>query len=221
MDDRQRTPPSQERVDELQSHGVPAIVRRLDLGDYQWTVDDEVYLVEEKLIPDLLNSVTDGRLGKFTQADIPAHVRRSVLIVGTYEYGVESHGGHWTPDSIDNLLSDVQRGGVSILRTVAPGKAAERLASYWRHSGGGGRTLDRPTLPQTNKWYLDPGKREAVRLLMCLPGIGEVGANALLAEHGSIDTVLHCLTENDSCKANGIGSKTITTSRAYLQRKFK
>lgn len=221
VDDRQKTPPSDIRVAEFQALGVPSSVQRLDLGDYWWSANEEVNIVEEKLLNDFINSVADGRLGRFVQGEVGDNVTRSLLLIGAYEYGVEVHHGHWSPESIDNLLADIQAAGVVVLRCITPARAAERLASYWHHTGSAGRTLDRPVRPETNKWYLDPGRREAVRMLMCLPGVGEVRANAMLDEHHSIDGALHCFSDNDKCGADGVGPKMVKDGREFIQRRFK
>lgn len=225
VDSRQKTPPSSVRVEELVLAGVPAQTATLDLGDYSWTVESEdglvLHLVEEKLVPDLLNSAGDGRLSRFVQAEVGAHVVRALLVVGSYEYGVNHQHEHWGSDQIDNLLASIQDAGVIVLRAVTPTQACGRIASYWRYtSKGEHRTLDVPVRPRTSSYYLNPRKRDAVRLLMCLPGVGESRARAMLSFHGSVDKALYCLMNNKSCGADGVGTVIVKKAKVLLEQEF-
>lgn len=224
VDDRQQTPPSHEQVEALNRAGVGAEVRRLDLGDYQWVVarDDGVYgfIVEEKLINDLLNSVADGRLGAFVRGEVGGNVRRALLVVGTPD-DISKHHAHWTPDSVDNLLASVQDSGVTVLRCESPARSAERIAAYWRYTGSPEhRTLDQPVLPQTESYYSNPQLREAVRMLMCLPGIGEQRARALIKEYGSVGETLLQLMVSKTTGADGVGPKSMAECKAFLNREY-
>lgn len=222
VDDRQKTPPSDVRSEELRAYHVPSFVDRIEPGDYQWFSDHVQYIVEEKLVQDLLASAGDGRIGSFLESPVTDDVVKALLVVGAYEYGVDTYKRHWNPSAIDAILVSVQTQGVVILRATTPHQAAERIADFWRWTGKDETSsLLRTRRPDVASYYIDPRRREAVRVLMTLAhGIGEKTAKKIIEEHHSLEAAIACIMSSDKCPAQGVGPKLQNDMRKLLQTEF-
>lgn len=226
VDDRQKTPPSAVRAAELRDRGVPATVARLDSGDYQWVVlgnvPPTVVLVEEKLPQDLIASVADGRLGEFVQEVVAEGTVKALLVTGDTTSGVVGGGNaaDWTAGQVDNLLVSVQMSGVYVVRAKDPYAAASRLVDLYHYTGKEDHTtLTAVVRPEISNAYMDPEKRAAVRMLMCLPQLGEKRARAILERYGSVDAGLRAVKEWSDI--GGIGQGLSSRASAFLLREFE
>lgn len=234
VDSREQTPPPAHTVAALQTLGVSACVGRLPYGDFRWVVEPEdqagewwSVVVERKSTKDLVASVQDGRLAAFVDAtggaEPPNHQIRAVLVEGDIEAGVYGFRGRdWSPEHLEALLFDVQMLGIVTLRSPSVRTTPARIAAFWRWSGKDSHTaLLRPSLPGISDDYLDPNEKAAVRILMCLPGWGEVLARRAIKEFKCPEAVL-AHVNNADWKAfsgvQGIGKGLVENAKAFLER---
>ena len=193
--------------------------------------DDEgqkLVFVERKSIADLLSSAEDGRLTHFIDETggidpDPAIVRAVLLegdqfVFGTYGYK------QWTPEQVDNLLASLQSTGVLVLRSSSVRQTAARLASFWKYTGRDDhRSLLRVVRPSISDSYLNPRKKEAVRMLMGLPNFGESRARAALEEIGSLKGALEAVMSRDVKAfkdAKGVGKGLVVGAAEFLESEF-
>ena len=230
VDTREKTPSSAVRVKELQDCGIPAQLGLLPVGDYHWVVDDagsqRLVFVERKSISDLLSSAEDGRLTHFIDETggldpDPAIIRAILLegdqfVFGTYGYK------QWTPEQVDNLLVSLQSSGVLVMRSSSLRKTAERLASFWKYTGRDDhRSLLRVLRPSISDGYLNPRKKEAVRMLMGLPNWGETRARAALEQLGSVANVIDSLDDPKKfAEVKGVGKGLVVGAKEFLESKY-
>ena len=182
-------------------------------------------MVEEKLPADLFASVEDDRLGKFVRASVDRNTTKALLVVGSegYNYAephVSGNGREWSVSQIDNLLVSVQMSGVVVLRAESPYAAASRLVSYWEYTGKEEHSsLTKVVRPEISQNYMDVEKREAVRLLMCISGLGEKRAKAVLEYHGQLRQALASSLVWDNVP--GIGKGLARRATDFLDRKYE
>ena len=232
VDTREKTPSSAVRVKELQDCGIPAQLGLLPVGDYTWIVSDDegqrLVFVERKSISDLLSSAEDGRLTHFidetggVEPD-PSIIRAILLegdqfVFGTYGYK------QWTPEQVDNLLVSLQSTGVLVMRSSSVRQTAARLAAFWKYTGRDDhRSLLRVVRPAVSDGYLNPRKKEAVRMLMGLPNWGESRARAAVEQLGSVKEVLEAVMGRDVGafkEAKGIGKGLVVGAAEFLEAEF-
>ena len=225
VDDREKKPPSSQQVAELQARGVSASLGHLEFGDYRWLVEDDegnffAVVVERKTVADLLASVQDGRLTRFIENSTGVGVR-CLLVEGDISRSGEAQ---WTADRIDNLLADAGSLGVIVLRCGA-GEAANRIASFWRHTGEKAHhTLVQVLRPLVTGYYFDSDVKDAVRALMSLPGWGEAKSNAAISEFRSVAAVLDRVRARDYkafAKVGGIGKGLVDKAADFLEKEVK
>ena len=234
VDDREQTPPPAQTVTALKALGVSAAVGRLPYGDFRWVVEPEdqtgewwSVVVERKSTKDLVASVQDGRLASFIDAtggDAPPETQiRSLLLEGDPEAGVYGFRGRdWSAEQIEALLFDVQMLGVVVLRSPSVRTTPARIAAFWKWSGKDSHTaLLRPSLPGISDDYLNPDEKAAVRILMCLPGWGEVLSRRAIKEFRSPGFVLDALRIGDwggFKSVNGVGKGLVENAKVFLEK---
>lgn len=232
MDTREKTPSSAVRVKELQDCGIPAVLGLLPVGDYTWVVDDSgsqrLVFVERKAIGDLLSSAEDGRLTHFIDEtgglDPDPAIIRAILLEGDqFVFGAYGYK-QWTPEQVDNLLVSLQSTGVLVMRSSSIRQTAARLAAFWKYTGRDDhRSLLRVLRPSISDGYLNPRKKEAVRMLMGLPSFGEQRARAALEGLGSLEGVLKAVMDRD-VKAfkdvQGVGKGLVVGAAEFLESEF-
>ena len=220
VDDREPAP--EQQVEALKALGVPATVGRIANGDgdYRWVVEDDEWLgvfVERKTISDLVASVKDERLMRFVERTGANQVRALLVEGNQFKLGAT----RWTPTQLDNLLASVQLQGVLVIRSRDKKYTAKRVAQFWKWTGKGDHhSLQRPARPQASGSYLDVAERDAVRLLMCLPGFGEKKARAALRECGTIDRVMRRIGERGGFEARGIGDGMVKTAAEFMEKQW-
>ena len=232
VDDREQKPSPAERVNELLALGVPASVGRLGVGDYQWLVSREdgstlYVVVERKAISDLLSSATDGRLSRFideTGGVEPSPELWRILLVEGDQFVFGNYGyKEWTPESVDNVLVSMQSLGVTVIRSSSAKQTARRLAAFWEYSGRDEHTsLLRVVRPEVTGNYLKPGKKQAVRAIMGLPGWGEQRARAALEGLGSVEAVFQAVMARDYKafkNVDGVGKGLVENGAQFLEEK--
>lgn len=238
VDDREQRPgaantqdhAAEKWVADLKAEGASANVGRLDAGDYQWVVEPEdegewlTVVVERKGLGDLIASVSDERLYRFIEGTggscSSPTLLRALLVEGDTRFGHDVHHGRsWTTEQIDNLLAGIQEYGVTVIRSAGPGTSAKRLASFWRWTGKESRagSVLRIARPEISSRFDMSGKRDQIRMLMCLPGWGETRAQAAIAHFGSISAVLAGLDDAKAWKeVKGIGSGMVKNAREMI-----
>lgn len=230
VDTREQTPPSAVRVKELNDRGIPAQLQLLPVADYHWAVSFEdstkLVFVERKAVPDLLSSEADGRLARFVDEtgglEPDRDIVRAILVEG--DTSIFGNYGYrdWTPESIDNLLVSLQSMGVRILRSTSVRTSADRLASFWKYTGRDDHgSLLRVMRPSISDSYMNPNKKAAVRMLMCLPNWGEQRARAALEYWGSVHNALEALADAKAYKdVKGVGPGLVKGAADFVGQEF-
>lgn len=231
VDRREKTPSPEETARRLRALGASAVVGELPVGDFLWTVTPDTgspwrVVVERKTLKDLMSSLPPSeRIVRFIDETGGPQARdgvvRAVLLEG--DSLPPDHGREWTPEAIDNLLVSLQQLGVLILRSTGVAQSAQRLVSFWDYTGREHTTLTQVVRPQPEGVYLNPEKKEAVRLLMAFPGWGEQRARAALATLGSLSTILGAIASHDVKafdKVEGVGKGLVMKAAELLERKF-
>ena len=232
VDDREKTPSPQRTVDMLNGLGAQANIRHLDVGDFRWTIEDvearkyHNVIVERKSIADFLASVPpDDRLTQFIEKTgnltPPENQIRALLLEGD-QFQLRNYGTrNWTPETLDDMLVSLQFHGLVILHSADWTQTPARLAAFWRWTGRDDhRTFLTPTLPVTQQLYFDREQKDAVRMLMCMPGWGEAKSYSALAEFGSLNKVLDALDDEKSMlRVKGVGRGLVQKGRSFLDRR--
>ena len=173
---------------------VTVTVETLPLGDY--LVNDR-FLVERKRLPDLVQSVADGRL--FRQAIRLAHSDRHPLLV-LEGAAHDLDGCRMRREALQGALVSVSvLLGVPVLRSRGPEETARLLVCLARQAC---RSRVRGVYRDGRK----PRGLRALRLhiLQGLPGIGREKAERLLAAFGSVEAVMGAGAD-DLARVPGIG----------------
>ena len=208
---------------------IPAQVNRLSLGDFQWTINDTEtnrtvsFIIERKTVQDLLNSVADGRLGRFV--DIPAtDDEQRMLLIERSDRKLLKAGFKWKETGVDNVLLECQMRGVPIV-SCQEGQVVDRITSLWKWTmQPQHRSVVKPKLASISNGYIDADKKRAVRLLMGINGWGEVKALSALREFGSVGAVFDALRKRDYKAFRpiyGVGRTLVNTSAEFLEREIK
>ena len=208
---------------------VKLIPIRLGTGrvsvDYLWsatqTLQDGTVQVfgasaERKTVRDLIASANDGRLER--QMGVMTQFPHRFLILdmrSQREVDVSLAYAGWTWERVLGLLRDVQYEGILI--ELVWGTGFERaISSLYRWTGRDEHhALHRPALPTVEGMYLDPNYRAQVAMLMCIPGIGEKAATALLERFITIKGVTNG-RRNTYASVPGIGPKRAAGIATFL-----
>ncbi len=173
---------------------VNVTVETLPLGDY--LVNDR-FLVERKRLPDLVQSIADGRL--FRQAVRLTNSGHHPLLIleGTAH---DLDGCQMRREALQGALISVSvLLGVPVLRSASPEETARLLVYLARQAG---RSAARGVYRHGRK----PRGLHALRLhiLQGLPGIGREKAERLLTAFGSVEAVMSAGTD-ELARVPGIG----------------
>ena len=177
--------------------GVSLTVQRLPLGDY--LVDDRI-LFERKTLPDLAESIKDGRL--FKQAcRLAASPAKTVILLEGTSADIATSG--MRREAIQGALITLSViFGIPLLRSVSP----EESACLMLYAARQIQTVVSGAIPR--KGARPKGKRGLqLYILQGLPGVGPARASHLLARFGSIENVLHAQADALSALP-GIGPAT-------------
>ncbi|MDZ7761430.1 MAG: ERCC4 domain-containing protein [Desulfovermiculus sp.] len=204
VDDREQKSPV---VCALAEHeDVQLSIRRLSVGDY---LVNEHLLFERKTLPDLMQSIIDGRL--FRQA-----IR---LVSSDFSPVLVLEGTHYDPDSPAVSREAVQGAlisislilGIPVLRSLNSQETAWLMLcadKQVRRIAEGG--VQRPG-------YRPKGRRKRqLYILQGLPGIGRDKAELLLEVFGSVEKVFIAEYE-DLRQVKGIGQTTAQRIRDMVQ----
>ena len=213
----------------LKRRSINAKVEQLLHGDFVWTLsalegnEKLSVVVERKTIQDLLNSVADGRLARFIDRPIGDDEMR-ILLLERSDRKLLKAGFKWKETGVDNVLLECQMRGVPIV-SCQEGQVVDRIASLWKWTmQPQHRSAIKPRLASISNGYIDADKKRAVRVLMGVPGWGEVKAIAALRTMGSVYAVL------DACKRRdynafkgvyGVGKSLVNNSADFLERPIK
>ncbi len=204
VDDREQKSPVVNALAEYE--GVALTFRRLSVGDY-WV--NERLLFERKTLPDLMQSIIDGRL--FRQAIRLASSDFSPVLV--------LEGTHYDPESPAVSREAVQGAlisislilGIPVLRSLDSQETAWLMLcadKQVRRIAEGG--VQRPG-------YRPKGRRKRqLYILQGLPGIGKDKAELLLEVFGSVEKVFTAGYE-DLRQVKGIGRTTAQRIRDMVQ----
>ena len=223
VDDRE--PGYEDICQRLNRRRVPAEAGRLETGDYSWIIErDDLlppyvkFIVERKTPQDFVNSVADGRLGRFVDNEPVPHIVRVILLEGNQKKLAKSGFG-WQETTMDNALLECQMRGVYVT-SCQEGKVVERLVSIWEWSHKPHhRAIVRPALPDISNGYEDADEKRAIRFLMGLPGWGEFRARAVFRSMGSLRVCIEAIQQRDY-KAfrtiHGVGKATIDAAADFI-----
>lgn len=231
VDRREKTPAPEVTVSRLRALGCSAVVGELPVGDFLWTVTPDAgnptrVVVERKTLSDLMGSLPPSeRITRFideTGGAVPtAGVTRAILLEG--DLSPIGHGREWTPESLDNLFVSIQQLGIVILHSAGVSATPGRLVSFWDYTGRDHKTLTQVVRPQPEGIYLNPDKKEAVRVLMALPGLGETKARALIAGFGTAGGAIDAFRRRDYgafAGVPGVSKGLVNKAADLLERKF-
>lgn len=189
-----------------------AFVARLEYGDIKiWGFNGLQILIERKTVSDLLSSMSSRRIyrqirGLIQEADVPILLIEGFMSSygsGKVRYRNGESGWRWV--SIQNILLSFQLHGLKVIYSTNQDmtvRMLRSLESYFRkpdHS-----VLDTP--PEPLFTIGEPATRK-VKMLMCLPGIGEEMAGRLLDRFDTIEGIVSANKEEIE-EVYGIGEKT-------------
>ena len=213
----------------LQRRGVRSTVARLSLGDFRWTItNDEAssrlgIIVERKTVQDLLNSVADGRLGRFVD-HVPNDDELRILLIERSDRKLLKAGFKWKETGVDNVLLECQMRGVHIVQ-CQEGQVVDRITSLWKWTmQPQHRSVVKPKLASISSGYIDGDKKRAVQFLVGIPGFGEIKALAALRKFGSVNAVLDAIKRRSSAdfkEVPGVGRALVLSSAEFLEREIK
>lgn len=203
---------------DFSSLGVPFNVARLPVGDFEWTIDNgetSTITIERKTVADFISSMQDGRIARFVEN---RHAGSYLLIEGDVFDASAYKYGNWTAHGVDNALVGLQESGISIIHSPYRSQTPSRIVALWKRSGKRHTPLDLVRTPTLDRFYVSGVKRDQVRVLMCLPHIGEITAREILKEMPLWDA-LRAFQSGDKrrlTKVRGVGPKTIDDCSAFL-----
>lgn len=189
VDDRE--PDADKFVNKFKRGKLNSKKERLPLADFQWTVRDTndgtstTVLVERKTTTDLLNSIRDGRLGRFIDHE-PSPTEIRILLHERITRKMEYSGFKINDNGVDNILLEAQMRGVYVVQCQT-GDVANRIISIWNWTmRPQHRSIVKPKLSSVSKGYLtgqeNIDRKAAVRFLMGIPGLGEVRTIQILSQ---------------------------------------
>ena len=212
----------------LKRRSISAKVEQLLHGDFKWqlsAIEDGQTLdvvVERKTIQDLLNSVADGRLARFIDRPIPDDEMR-ILLLERSDRKLLKAGFKWKETGVDNVLLECQMRGVPVV-SCQEGQVVDRIASLWKWTmQPQHRSAIKPRLASISNGYVDADKKRAVRVLMGVPGWGEVKALAALQSLGTVYAVLDAIKRRDYAAFRpvyGVGRSLVNASADFLERQI-
>ena len=228
MDDRE--PDADKFVAKFKRGRLSSKKQRLPLADFQWDVNDSsngtttTILVERKTTTDLLNSIRDGRLGRFIDHE-PSPTEIRVLLHERITRKMEYSGFKINENGVDNILLEAQMRGVYVVQCQS-GDVANRIIGMWNWTmRPQHRSIVKPKLSSVSKGYLtgqdNVDRKVAVRFLMGIPGLGEVRAIQLLAHFRNPAAFLRATlaTSYDQFKgAPGISKSRVDSILEFLER---
>jgi DNA excision repair protein ERCC-4 len=204
MDDRE---PRDLMLPALERCGCFSIeVQRLPVGDY--LVDDSL-LIERKTLPDLVQSIVDGRLfGQALRLVEAQHPAALILEGGMQE--LQNSQMRW--EAIQGALVTVALFvGLPVLRSRSHEETARTLAYAARQK----TAAETNTLTRRSR---RPKGRAALQsyILQGLPGVGPQRARRLLARFGNVESVIAASAEALR-EVEGLGADTIRKIRSAVE----
>ena len=229
IDDRE--PDAQKYKAGLSYRHIPSQITRLVLGDFSWTITANdstkvLFLVERKTTSDLLNSIKDGRLGRFVDhTSGPNEVR--ILLIESQERKMRRSGFNWKETGVDNILLEAQMRGVYVVQCQS-GDVASRIAALWNWSmKPQHRSIVKPKLASVSKGYLtgegDKERKRAVQFLLGIPTVGEVRALQLLAHFKTPSAIISAALKREYGLFKGIpgvSKPTIDAIANFLEKEI-
>ena len=181
---------------------VTAVVHRLSLGDFEV---DERFLFERKTLPDLAQSVKDGRL--FSQACRLANSSRwtAIILEGS---GRDLANSRMRREALQGaLITTTLFLGVPLMRS----RDLRETVQVMLYAARQGRAVISGGLPRNGRRYRDKRRLQA-HILQGLPGVGPERAKRLLEHFGSVEAVLTA-DPGDLASISGIGAGTAEAIR--------
>ena len=177
-------------------------IARLALGDY--LIDDSL-LIERKTLPDLVDSIKDGRLFGQGCGLARTGIWTALILEGT---GKDLAGCGMRREAIQGALITLTLFlGIPLLRSQTPQETARLMLFAARQA----RTVATGALPRRGR--RPRGKyRVQARVLQGLPGIGPERAKRLLDKFGTIEAVMTAAVE-ELASVRGVGMATAQSIR--------
>ena len=223
IDNLEKKPSPEQRYEELTKLKVACSIGSLEVGDYQWVSTSGhgwvPWTVERKSILDFIASAGDGRLQRFIDHAPTKGV--NVLLLEGDQFVFAQAGKEWGPQDIDGMLLSIELEGIVVVRSRGAAETSQRLKSLWHYSGRDHPTLHKPYRPTPATTYLLPEERDMVRMVMCLPGMGEVRARRMLDEFGSVEMVFAKYlagVPSDLKNVKGVGKTLHARGKELMQR---
>lgn len=193
--------------------------------DLCWVAHGERFGVQRKAVPDLLASVSDGRLGMELGMMRQAKCVSLIIIEGRVQFTVEGEmlgsgfGRPWDRRGWWGLQFGMQMDGAWIMSTASPTETAEMTRAFkaWSekstHGGWTGR------VGVKGLWGSQPTDRDfGVHLLTSFPGIGTGVARDIWDHFGRVPLGFDVEAE-ELMKVKGLGKKRVLRMMRVLGRK--
>jgi ERCC4-type nuclease len=178
IDDRERDSATASFL--LGMPGIACTFRRLQLGDY--LVDGRL-LIERKTVPDLLQSIEDGRLFRQARGLASSRVPCLLILEGT---AADLKGRRFQRSSVQGALITVSLlWGVPMLRSMDGEETANLMALAGRQISA---TVNGQIYRPGRRWGSKRGLQS--HLLQGLPGVGCQLATRLLERFGTVEGVI-------------------------------
>lgn len=203
MDDRE---PRDLMLPLLNGDGFLVEIARLSIGDY---LVNKTLLVERKTLPDLVQSIIDGRLFHQAKRLVEATHPAVLILEGTSR---DLQHSEMRREAIQGALVMVSLFyGLPVLRSYDPSETARTMAYAARQQAA----IETDTLTRHAR---RPKRKPALQshILQGLPGIGAKRAKQLLARFGSVEGVMTASAEA-LADVEGLGSETIRKIRYAIE----
>ncbi len=170
--------------------------------------------VQRKELGDLVNSVSDGRLGenlaKMKSLDVAV-----LLIEGVPKFSLDgallgpagAYGKGFSEDAFHGVLWTVQSQGIWVVHTKSVDDTVAWLGRFERWCGKERHTSLMRRPGPVNNWGTASNEDFARHMLMGLPGVGVEVANRVLAQFGRVPWEWTC-TKEELMEVPGVGKKT-------------
>lgn len=174
--------------------------------------------IQRKRTPDLLSSVTDGRLQRevvqMTKLDYPV-----LLHEGRPQFspdGIYMQDASWTRQAIRNLLLSVQLCGIGLITTDDIPDTIARLQELHEYVSSEHKSLLTRPKYLRGSWGQPSRRAEKLFMLQGFPGIGATLAENILDHFGGLPFSWDC-TREELLRVEGLGEKRVERILAHLE----
>jgi DNA excision repair protein ERCC-4 len=197
---------------DLMSHEIAASgcfaleIRHLSVGDY---LIDDALLIERKTLPDLVQSIIDGRLFQQALRLVEAKYPAALILEGS-ALDLHASGMRW--EAIQGALVTVTLFmGLPVLRSRCP----EETVRIFIYAAQQRRVVNADALTRHSR---RPKRKAALQsyILQGLPGVGPKRAKQLIDRFGSVEAVFRAGTDA-LAEMEGFGPGTVRKIRCAVE----